>query len=90
MRVGDIVINRWAGHPEARYFIYTGTAGRNVNGLNIGKSGIRKCCYDKQSMNELTQEGEKAFEVVGHFDYLEAEKKALSEFVEKDREERGR
>ena len=42
MKRGDILINRWAGHIDCRYFIYLGTQGDWIVGLEFIEGRPRK------------------------------------------------
>lgn len=81
-RKGDIIHNRYAGHPSNKYFIYLGISGRNVNGLVLQEGkGIKKCQYYKSDMNKMLN-GEPAFQVVGHTNAFDVMKQDLLRFIE--------
>ena len=81
-RKGDIIHNRYAGHPSNKYFIYLGVSGRYVNGLALQEGkGIKKCQYYKSSMNEML-DGKPAFQVVGHTKAFDVMKQDLLKFIE--------
>lgn len=81
-RKGDIIHNRYAGHPSVKYFIYLGVSGKYVNGLELREGkGIKKCQYYKSSMNEML-DGEPAFQVVGHTNAFDVMKQDLSKFIQ--------
>lgn len=83
MKVGDILINRWAGHIDCRYFIYLGTSGDYINGLEIIQGRPRKVRYYRSSLNEFIRDtDQKALEVVGHTDFLNVAKLDLQKIKE--------
>ena len=78
MKIGDILINRWAGHIDVRYFIYLGTSGDYINGLEIIEGRPRKTRYYRHSLNEYIRDTKiKALEVVGHTNFLDIAKADL-------------
>ncbi|WP_339260928.1 hypothetical protein [Lysinibacillus sp. FSL K6-3209] len=83
-RKGDIIHNRYAGHPTNKYFIYLGVSGRYVNGLTLRKGkDIKECQFYKSSMNEML-DGEPAFQVVGHTIAFDVMKQDLLKFIEEE------
>ena len=51
MKRGDILINRWAGHIDCRYFIYLGTQGDWIVGLEFIEG--RPSVYAKLKMIQI-------------------------------------
>lgn len=82
MKVGDILINRWAGHIDCRYFIYLGTDGKFINGLYPNKR-FKKVKYFKEDLNKTIGD-KKVFEVVGHTDFLDIAKTDLQKIKESE------
>ncbi|MFJ8099374.1 hypothetical protein [Lysinibacillus sp. NPDC096212] len=81
-RKGDIIHNRYAGHPSSKYFIYLGVSGRYVNGLSLQKGkDIKEFQFYKSSMNTMLN-GEPAFQVVGHTNAFDVMKQDLLKFIE--------
>lgn len=78
-KIGDIFINKYAGHIDCRYFIYLGINGRNVIGLSyVRGKGWEKTKYDKYMFNKVDERfNEIMFEKVGHTNFLEIAKKDL-------------
>lgn len=65
LKKGDIVLNRWAGRVEGKYFIYTGTSGRMVNGISMSDGKLATVEYYKSSLDENHFDGQPAFQIVG-------------------------
>lgn len=84
MKVGDILINRWAGHIDCRYFIYLGTDGKFINGLYYNER-FKKVKYFKEDLDKMIDD-KKVFEVVGHTNFLNIAKADLQKI--KDLEEK--
>ncbi|MBL1228169.1 hypothetical protein IW492_02845 [Enterococcus sp. BWB1-3] len=86
---GDIVLNRWAGHPSVGYFIYLGVSGKYIKGLELDHwtNRIKECEYYKHSLQELFHDGEPAFIVVGHTSAFDVMKNDLSAFIEESEAE---
>ena len=85
MKVGDILINRWAGHIDTRFFIYLGTDEKYVRGLECVRGKWKRVNYYKSDIkNDYKPNGEKAYEVVGHTDFLDIAKEDLQKFKESD------
>ena len=85
IKTGDILINRWAGHIDTRYFIYLGTDGKYVQGLECVQGELKKINYYKSDIkNDYKSNGEKAYEVVGHTNFLDIAKEDLQKFKESD------
>ena len=85
MKVGDILINRWAGYIATRFFIYLGTDEKYVRGLECVRGKWKRVNYYKSNIkNDHKPNGEKAYEVVGHTDFLDMAKEDLQKFKESD------
>ncbi len=85
MKKGDILINRWAGYIDCRYFIYLGTSGDYMQGIEFIDGKPRKVKYFRSGLNEkIPSLNKKAYEVVGHTDFLEIAKLDLDRIKEKD------
>ena len=65
LKKGDIVLNRWAGMVEGRYFIYTGTSGRMVKGIEMCNGKLHKVEYYRTSLDEIHPDGQPVFQIVG-------------------------
>ena len=65
LKNGDIVLNRWAGRVEGRYFIYTGTSGRMVKGISMSDGKLSTVEYYKSSLDAIHYDGKPAFQIVG-------------------------
>ena len=86
LKKGDIVLNRWAGMVEARYFIYTGTSGRMVEGIQVGNGKIHKVEYYKSSLDAIHYDGKPAFEIVGKTTAFDVMVQELRFFQQKESE----
>ena len=86
LKKGDIVLNRWAGMVEARYFIYTGTSGRMVKGIEMGNGKLHKVEYYKTSLDENHHDGKPAFEIVGKTTAFDVMVQELRFFQQKESE----
>ena len=85
MKFGDILINRWAGHIDCRYFIYLGTSGDYINGLQIIKGIPKNVKYYKRDLNTFIKDTDKkALEVIGHTNFLDIAKADLQKFKDKE------
>ena len=85
MKIGDILINRWAGHIDCRYFIYLGTTGDYINGIEFINARPRKVKYYIWSLDKVVPAlNKKAFEVVGHTDFLKIAKQDLDNIKQND------
>lgn len=85
MKVGDILINRWAGHIDCRYFIYLGTSGDYINGLEIIQGRPKKVKYYKRDLNTFIRDTDKkALEVIGRTNFLDIAKADLQKFKDKE------
>ena len=88
LKKGDIVLNRWAGMVEARYFIYTGTSGRMVKGIQVGNGKIHKVEYYKTSLDENLHDGKPALEIVGKTTAFDVMLQELRFFQQKESEDK--
>lgn len=77
LKVGDILINRFAGYLDCRYFIYLGSNGKYIYGIEFVKGRKHKTSYYKKTLKEITFDGKPAFEIVGHSDFLDVAKSDL-------------
>lgn len=85
MKKGDILINRFAGHIDFRYFIYLGTVGDYIVGLEFIEGKPRKTKFYRSSLDEIVPAlNKKALEVVGHTDFLNIAKKDLESIKKED------
>ena len=85
MKRGDIILNKWAGHIDVRYFIYLGTDGNYIKGIEYIKGTWRRINYYKNDVkNQLMSNGERAYEVVGHTNFLDIAKTDLKKFKDID------
>lgn len=85
MKRGDILINRLAGHIDCRYFIYLGTQGDWIVGLEFIEGRPRKTRYYRSDMDRtLPDSNIKAYEVVGHTDFLQIARKDLDNLKKED------
>ena len=88
LKKGDIVLNRWAGMVEARYFIYTGTSGRLVNGISMSDGKLATVEYYKSSLDAIHYDGKPAFEIVGKTTAFDVMVQELRFFQQKESEEK--
>lgn len=79
LKRGDILINRWAGHIDFRYFIYLSTDKEGINGIVVHDGRFKKVRYYKNHLDVVMSNGKKAYEIVGHTDFLEVAKHDLGE-----------
>lgn len=78
LKKGDIILNRWAGENNpTKVFIYTGSSGRYVNGVQFMNGRLSKTQYYKHSLDEPFHDGEPAFIKVGHTETYEVMKNDL-------------
>lgn len=84
---GDIILNRWAGTKEGAYFIYTGTSGRYLNGMQLGNGRLTKTQYYVSGIDETLPDGNPAFEIVGHTNAYDVMKNDLVQQQERWRKE---
>ena len=80
LKKGDIVLNRWAGMVEGRYFIFTGKSNGMVNGIVFGSGKLAKVQYYSNSLDELFIDGEPSFKVVGRTSAYDVMKEDLRKF----------
>ena len=85
-RKGDIVLNKWAGTPQGRYFIFVHMNGNTVTGIHLTQKGAAK--EDKYNKRDVLTgklpNGEYAYEVIGHTDGFEVLKNDLKLVVKED------
>ena len=86
LKKGDIVLNRWAGMVEGRYFIYTGTSGRMAKGIEMGNGKLHKVEYYKTSLDENHPDGQPVFQVVGKTTAFDVMVQELRFFQQKESE----
>lgn len=83
LKKGDIVLNRWAGESNpTKVFIYTGTSGKYINGIDMVGGRLSKTQHYKRSLDEPFYDGEPAYVKVGHTEAFEIMKKDLRTFQE--------
>jgi len=78
-RCGDIVLNKWAGHPEGRYFIFIknhGTYSETVQAINGVVKHERQSFYT-DSFSKPYYDGTPAYTKVGYVDLKNIIKEAL-------------
>ena len=86
LKKGDIVLNRWAGMVEGRYFIYTSTSGRMVNGISMSDGKLSKVEYYKSSLDSIHHDGKPAFQIVGKSSVFDVMVEELRFFQRKESE----
>lgn len=79
LKKGDIVLNRWAGNVQYRYFIFTGKTGKYVHGIECIDGRLSKTKYYTHSLDEPFSDGEPAYKVVGYTDAFEVMKANLKD-----------
>lgn len=83
LKKGDIILNRWAGANEGACFIYTGTAGRYVNGIQLSGGRLSKVQYYKSDMDKGFGDGQPVFKKLGHTDAYDIMKRELNQYQER-------
>ena len=86
MKRGDIILNRWAGYVDVRYFIYLKTSGRYVSGLEVVRNKISKAQYYKDEMKNAFHDGKPAYKIVGHINIDKVIADILQPFKDADTE----
>lgn len=86
-KIGDIFLNKFAGHIDCRYFIYLGVSGDYIRALEyINKAGFRECKYYKKDIfNKKYHDGTPAYVKVGHTNFLDIAKNDLLIEKKKDK-----
>ena len=70
LKRGDILINRWAGHIDFRYFIYLSTDKEGINGIVVHDGRFKKVRYYKNDLDVVMPNGKKAYEITELFSML--------------------
>lgn len=87
LKKGDIVLNRWAGHVECRYFVFVGKSGGMTNGIEFTNGRLKNIQYYSNHLNEPFHDGEPAFKIVGRTTAFDVMAQELKTFQQKESEE---